>query len=260
MPCVARRAGGEHLVAGRAATSCRRRRSRLRASRGSRRASTQPRIRGDVDDAVAHHAAVEQQVGGRHQPVADVEGEQALARAGALDLALELRVPPDVVDVDGHAERRALAASSSHRSLRLRQRVHAGAVGGVHRVQRLDRERHAAGARVLEQLADAVAHLLARAGEVLRAMRPARPSAGRRPPAPGTAPRRPRLVDRAPVVVERRAPALAVGGREHAAAAIAGDGEAGVADAPRRVLEPAGATLSRQGEMPRMPWRDAARR
>ena len=42
-----------------------------------------------------------------------------------------------------------------------------------------------------------------------------------------------RLVDRAPVVVVRRAPALAIDGGKHAAAAIAGDREPAVADAQR---------------------------
>src|SRR5450830_532752 len=30
---------------------------------------------GNVDYAIAHHAAVEQQVGGRHQPIADMESQ-----------------------------------------------------------------------------------------------------------------------------------------------------------------------------------------
>ncbi len=58
----------------------------------------------DLDHAVAHHAAVVEQVARRHQPVADVEGEQPRA-AGARDLRLELGIPPDVIDVDGDAER-----------------------------------------------------------------------------------------------------------------------------------------------------------
>src|ERR687896_474596 len=55
----------------------------------------------DVDHAIAHHAAIEQQVPGRHQPVADVEGEDATGGAGAADLRFEARVPPQVIDVDG---------------------------------------------------------------------------------------------------------------------------------------------------------------
>src|SRR6266851_10460721 len=53
-----------------------------------------------IDDAVAHHAAVVEQVARRHQPVAEVEGEEAAGRAGAGDLAAQIRVPPDMVDVD----------------------------------------------------------------------------------------------------------------------------------------------------------------
>src|SRR5580704_19138555 len=56
-----------------------------------------------IDDAVAHHAAVVEQVARRHQPVADMEGENAARPAGAGDLALERRVPPHVIDVDGNA-------------------------------------------------------------------------------------------------------------------------------------------------------------
>ena len=44
-----------------------------------------------IDDTVAHHASIEQQIAGGDQPVAKVEGEQALV-ARALDLGLELRI------------------------------------------------------------------------------------------------------------------------------------------------------------------------
>ncbi len=66
-----------------------------------------------VDDAVAHHAAVEQQSRGRHQPVADVVREDAARRAGARDLSAQLRVPPDVIGVDGDAD---VVAQLSQRS------------------------------------------------------------------------------------------------------------------------------------------------
>src|SRR3546814_2145845 len=42
-------------------------------------------------------------VGGRHQPIADVEGQHAFGRP--LDLRLQLRVPPDVINVNSHAEK-----------------------------------------------------------------------------------------------------------------------------------------------------------
>ena len=71
----------------------------------------------DLDHAVAHHAAVEQEVAGRHQPVADVEGVDALA-AGAGDLGVDFRVPPDVIDVDGEAEPLARLAGRAGRRCR----------------------------------------------------------------------------------------------------------------------------------------------
>src|SRR4051794_11779139 len=57
----------------------------------------------EIDDAVAHHAAVEEEVAGRHEPVADVVGEHAPA-AATHDLSRQLRIPPDVVDVERDAE------------------------------------------------------------------------------------------------------------------------------------------------------------
>src|ERR1019366_7570790 len=58
----------------------------------------------DVDHAVAHHAAVVEKVRGRHQPVADVERQQAVF-SRAFDLRQQIRVPPDVIDVERDAER-----------------------------------------------------------------------------------------------------------------------------------------------------------
>src|SRR4029079_16386320 len=58
--------------------------------------------RPDVEHAVAHHAAVVERVLGFEQPVADMEaGDAAL---GALDGALERRVPPDVIDIETYAQ------------------------------------------------------------------------------------------------------------------------------------------------------------
>src|SRR4051794_40992176 len=57
----------------------------------------------DIDHAVAHHAAVVEDVLCRHQPVADVEGQQAVF-AGARDLRQHIRIPPDVIDVERDAE------------------------------------------------------------------------------------------------------------------------------------------------------------
>src|SRR5215469_5806456 len=64
--------------------------------------------RTDVDDAVAHHAAVVENVLGRHQPVTDVEGEQPVAPR-TRDLHHQVRVPPDVIDVERDAERAGAA-------------------------------------------------------------------------------------------------------------------------------------------------------
>ena len=96
----------------------------------------------DVDHAIAHHAAIVEDVLGRHQPVADVKRQQAIL-AGARDLRQQLRVPPDMIDVERDAERAgALGIETVADVERLLGRVHAGAVGRIGRMQRLDRERH----------------------------------------------------------------------------------------------------------------------
>src|SRR5450631_3673156 len=107
----------------------------LRLDRGAKRS--------DVDYAIAHHAAIVEDIFGRHQPVADMERQQTIA-AGARDLAQQLRVPPDVIDVERDAEHAgALRIEAVADIERLFRCVDAGAVGGVGRMQRLDRERHA---------------------------------------------------------------------------------------------------------------------
>ncbi len=137
-----------------------------------------------------------------------------------------------MVGIHHHTEGPACAAVQLIAQIeRLRERVHAGAVGAVHRVQRLDRERHARRARVIEHLADAVPHHRARPGKVFRAGRQA----------PGDEHQAPCLeccggVDRAQVVVDRSPARLAVRGRKHASTAKPRDREAVVADCLRGFL------------------------
>ena len=105
---------------------------------------------------------------------------------------------------------------------RLLERVDAGAVGGVHRMERLDRERHADAPGVLERRRDAVAHVAPRREQVLR-LRRAGEGAGQAADDEHQARRVQhfRFVDGAPVVVERGLPRGGVDAREHAAAAVA---------------------------------------
>ena len=55
----------------------------------------------EFDDAVAHHGAAHEDAGERHGPVGDVEAGDAAA--GAFDLRVDFRVPPDVEGVDDDA-------------------------------------------------------------------------------------------------------------------------------------------------------------
>jgi hypothetical protein len=60
----------------------------------------------NIDDAVAHHAAIEQKVFGRYKPVTHMKREEALSPR-TTDLVFEFRVPPDVVDIYGDAKVRS---------------------------------------------------------------------------------------------------------------------------------------------------------
>ena len=101
----------------------------------------------------------------RHEPVADVIGEQPLL-SRAPDLLLELRVPPHVVDVASDADPVAKLVADVERLL---ERVDARALGGLHGMQRLDRERHPRFPRLRKNHGDAIAHLLAGAAQILGA-------------------------------------------------------------------------------------------
>ena len=185
--------------------------------------------RAQIDHAVAHHATIEQQIGGWQEPIIDVVGEDVLARAR--DLLLEVRIPPHVIGVDHDAG--ALAQFLAE-VVRLRERIHAGAVRRVHRVERLDRERHARFSRVRQKRMQRVAHLHARADDVARAFRQAADHEHEALRADGG-----RLVDGAAVVVDRGAAGGFIGGRKHAAAAEPGDGHVMRADELSRPLGPA---------------------
>ena len=100
--------------------------------------------RAKIDDAVAHHAAVVEHVAGRHQPVADVVGNDAAASAG--DLHGKFRVPPHVIGIDCDAE--VVVADGIGYVEHLLEGGDAAAIRRVHRMQRLQREAHVAGARM----------------------------------------------------------------------------------------------------------------
>src|SRR5580692_11903224 len=51
----------------------------------------------EIDDAVAHHATVEQEIARGDQPVADVVSKNASTGSCPRDLRIKLRVPPNVV-------------------------------------------------------------------------------------------------------------------------------------------------------------------
>src|SRR3569623_292896 len=111
-------ASGKYLVAGPPPPAGRKQLHLLRAviTGGLDGAAERP----EVDDAVAHHAAVVEQVACRHQKVTDVMREDAGAFAGAGDVAQEVRVPPQMVGVEHDADPAAQRVTAV---ARLRQRV-----------------------------------------------------------------------------------------------------------------------------------------
>jgi hypothetical protein len=92
-----------------------------------------------IDDPITHHAAVKQQIARWYQPIADVIRKNAIAQPGSRDLPCEVGIPPDVVGVDCDADSVAQGVAQVQR---LRERIYTSAVGRIHRVQRLDGQRH----------------------------------------------------------------------------------------------------------------------
>ncbi len=58
----------------------------------------------NINDAIAHHAAVEQHICCRNQPVADVKGQDLVVSSSARYLVLKVRVPPDVLYINGDTD------------------------------------------------------------------------------------------------------------------------------------------------------------
>jgi len=114
--------------------------------------------------------------------------------------------------------------------VRLRERVDAGAVGRVHGVERLDRERHTRSTGVGQELGQALAHDLARVRDVARGRREAAGDDDQAGGGNGGG-----LVDGAAIVLERLGEPAAALAREHPAAAKAADGEAVPSYEPRRL-------------------------
>ncbi len=133
-------------------------------------------------------------------------------------------VPPHMIGVERDAEAVAKLVTEIGG---VRQRIHAGAVGGIHRMQGLKRERYAGVVRVGQQRSKAVANLRMRTGEILRSFRQAAADQHQalRADAGG-------LIDGTLVVVERGAAAGLVRGGKQSGPAQARDGDAGVAHDP----------------------------
>ena len=174
----------------------------------------------EVDDAVAHHAAIEQQVARRHQPVADVVREDACLprRPG--------RSAASAPDPTRHGRRRsprrrprraASQMSSACFSVftQARSAAYIGCSGSIASGTPL--------ARACGRIAAMPSATMSRARRDVAAS----PAAGRRPPAPGN--RRRALRPRRWRAGCRRSPLarpLGVGRRKHAAAAEPGDAQA----------------------------------
>ncbi|MDT4853188.1 hypothetical protein FQZ97_874450 [compost metagenome] len=150
-----------------------------------------------------------------------------------------------MIDVERHAEHAGLARIEFVAQVeRMLERVDAGAVGRLHRVQGLDGQRHADLARVVERGGDAVAHLAARAGDVLvRRLAVERAGQGADDQHEAGRVERLGLVDGAAVVVERGLQAGRVGRGKEAAPAVAREADAVRLQLLRHLVEPDGRDL-----------------
>ena len=188
--------------------------------------------------------------GGRSSAPASRRGGSASSRFSPARSIwrLELRVPPDVVDVDRDAHVAAVfPSSSSHRSsacasvlMQPRSPQYIGCIGSIASGTPLE--------RAWSRIAPRPSRTMSRAPpQVLRVLRQ---PAGDEDEAPRLDRRG--LVDRAPVVVDRGLAAFAVGRREESAAAQAGDRQAVVADHARGFLRADLRQLVAPRAMPRM--------
>ena len=134
---------------------------------------------------------------------------------------------------------------------RLGERVNAGTVAGIHRMERLDSDRHLVCARMREHGSDTVSNHLARRGDVARSFRQ---SADNQHKTFGT--ECSRLVDRPLVVVDCGLPAGRIRRRKDAAAAVAADAQAVVLDGADRLAKSDGGDLA----APRVDRRNAVPR
>src|ERR1700744_5316271 len=123
--------------------------------------------RREVDNAVTHHAAVEQKIACGDEPIADVVSKNAAAGSGARDLRVKLWIPPDVVHVDGNTDSVAQQVANIKR---LFERVDAGAIGRVHGMQGLDSERHTAFPRMRKNRGKTIGHHLSRGRKISRSL------------------------------------------------------------------------------------------
>ena len=142
--------------------------------------------------------------------------------AGALDLRQQFGVPPDVIDVERDAKQTGTARVQPIADIeRLFRGVDAGAVGGIGRVQRFDRQRHTRGACVIHHFGDGVVDLRPCFRDILGS-HTARPRILRQPASHQHHTRRAKrlgLIDDAAVVVARFDPMRGIRSK-HAAAAI----------------------------------------
>ena len=255
-------AGGEHLVGRPLPPVARARRSRPRCSRRSPRPRSSRGCFGDLDHAVAHHAAVVEQVAAS-APASRRRGRRAAARRRRARSALRASGPTrrGRRRPRRRARRCARGSSASHRSsacssvlTQARSAAYIGCSGSI-----------ASGmpaARAYSSVAAMPSRTSPRArGDVLGRAAPA--SAPGRPPTTSTrqaASERLRLVDGAAVVVER-----GLRGRRHRSPGTCRRGSSRTAPGrasrtqPRRCARGRWrATWSRHGEIARMPCRAQA--
>ena len=170
--------------------------------------------------------------------------EQALL-AGTGNLLLKFWIPPDVIHV--HCDAECAAARRIKLVAQVEsmfQRVDAGALGCLHRVQRLDGERHTNLACMFECDGDAVAHFVACACDVvMRRAAGERARQGANHQHEAGCVERPRLVNSLDVVFTRCCDTCCVCGGIKAAAAVAGEHDVVVAQLFGNPVQPYGGNL-----------------
>jgi len=151
-------------------------------------------------------------------------GKQLSLASRPVNLRLQLRIPPDVINIQGHARAFPQAVTNIQR---LSHRVHTSPIGRVHGMQGLNGQRHLVRSGMFQHSTHAIEDLLTSPCNVTGSLRQ---TADHQHQAFGT--QRHGFIDRTAIVVDIRLQSARIICGEHATPAQSGNTQPGIPDSP----------------------------